>query len=121
MAGAGGRACAGRSRWRVGFSGCCGGRRGVAASRRGGRGSRGIDAGFEIGGVPARTLELKTGRCQLFAERGFVAFGALGQGRIRHFLQQIFCEAASCAFIGINWHGVTAGSKCSTKPQIVCF
>ena len=63
---------------------------------------------FEIGGVPARAFELKACSSELLGERRFTAGGTLTQGRIRHFLQMVFCEAASAAFIGVNWHGIFA-------------
>jgi len=68
----------------------------------------GAGTAFEIGGVPARAFELKTRSRELLGERRFTAGGTLTQRRIRHFLQMVFCEAASAAFIGVNWHGIFA-------------
>jgi hypothetical protein len=65
-------------------------------------------APFEIGGIPARAFELKARSCELLGERRFTASGTHTQRRIRHFLQMVFCEAASAAFIGVNWHGLFA-------------
>lgn len=68
----------------------------------------GAGTAFEIGGVPARAFELKASSRELLGERRFTAGGTLTQRRIRHFLQMVFCEAASAAFIGVNWHGLFA-------------
>ena len=68
----------------------------------------GASTAFEISGVPARAFELKTRSRELLGERRFTAGGTLTQRRIRHFLQMVFCEAASAAFIGVNWHGLFA-------------
>ena len=59
---------------------------------------------FEVGGVPTRPFELKPSSRELLGERRFTASGAITQGRVGHFLQLVFSEAASAAFIGVNWH-----------------
>jgi hypothetical protein len=58
---------------------------------------------------------LETSGCELFGKAVLATLGANCQGRIGHFLQEIFREAARSAFIGINWHGVFADSMERSK------
>jgi hypothetical protein len=93
----------------TGSSGCVsrfGRRRCIWRSRGGafGTGGRSAATSFEIGGVPTRPLELKTCSCELLGVRRLAARGTVTQGWVRHFLQLVFSEAASAAFISINWH-----------------
>ena len=96
---------AGRS---TGSSGCVRGfgwRRRIWRSRGGVGACRGSAAStFEVCGIPTRAFELKTSCSQLLGVRRFTARGAVTQGWIGHFLQLVFSEAASAAFISINWH-----------------
>ncbi len=86
-----------------------GGSRGCATVGRGSRGGRRTGgrsaATLEVRGIPARPLELKARRGELFAE-GVLATGrTLGQRVIRNFLQDVLGMAAGPAFVGINGHG----------------
>ena len=91
----GGRRISGRGRrcsiWRSGGGAFGAGRRSTAPA-------------FEVGGVPTRPFELKPSSRELLGVRRFTARGAVTQGRVGHFLQLVFSEAASAAFIGVNWH-----------------
>ena len=69
-----------------------------------GAGRRSTAPAFEVGGVPTRPFELKPSSRELLGVRRFTARGAVTQGRVGHFLQLVFSEAASAAFIGVNWH-----------------
>lgn len=109
------------------LTGCCGGRnwRGrrrcrCAAVRRGFAvraatasgcrvpgfgGLRSVLAPPKIGHVPARTLELEAGRCELLCEARSPALRTIRQWRIGQFLQDILGIPAGLAFIGVDWHG----------------
>lgn len=108
-ASAGSRACGGNrlrsgTRTRLGTLR----RRCNGASAIGSGGNRSIGScptALEIGGIPARALELETGRSQLLLEGRSATAWTLGQLSIRHFLQYILGKPAGLAFIGINWHG----------------
>jgi hypothetical protein len=59
---------------------------------------------FEIGGVPAASLELETCRRELFDVTITVAGWANGEQGVAHFLKMFFLEPAMLTAILINWH-----------------
>ncbi len=62
-------------------------------------------AALEVGGVPARALELETRRGDLLVQRGLAAMRTDGQRGIGHFLQRVQGVAAGITFVSIDRHG----------------
>ncbi len=82
-----------------------------SASRSSGRGwCRGATA-LEIGGIPARTLELEARSRELFLKLFSTAVWTHGQRCIGHLLQHITRMATGGAAISVNWHELTLGTK----------
>jgi hypothetical protein len=65
---------------------------------------------FEIGGVPARTLQLETGSGELFGESFSSTVRAYRQWRIGHLLQDVFRVSTGPAFVCVNGHGLNLGN-----------
>src|SRR5574343_111970 len=79
-----------------------------ALTRRGGggrRAARTAGAATEIGGVPARALELEAGSGQLLGKRGLAAGRAVGQRGVGDFLQNVLGMATGLTLVGVNGHG----------------
>src|SRR5690606_20469484 len=95
-----GRCWRGRSRSRSRtVAGAAGG--GIGGSRLGAAAAVAI---AEVGHIPARTLQLKTGGSHLLCIGAFPAFGANRQDRVGHLLQDILGMATGAAFVSINRH-----------------
>src|SRR5690606_30497283 len=90
------------------------GRTAVGGRGRGGCGAVALGVGrfggattaLEVGGVPARPLELEAGGGELLREALGAAGRAGGQHRVGDLLQHVFRVAAGSAAIGVDRHGL---------------
>jgi len=59
----------------------------------------------EIGHIPARPFQLKTGGSDLLLKMRLATRGAIGQHGIGNFLQHVFGKSAGLAAVGVYGHG----------------
>ena len=79
----------------------------------------GAAAPFEVGRVPARTLELKARGAELFAELGRATSRAFGQGGVGDFLQNILGMSAGLTLVGVNGHEEGSFQVENSEPSII--
>ena len=76
-----------------------------------GTGRRSTAPAFEVGGVPTRPLQLKTGRRQLLGQCRGLALRTIGHRALGELLQEVETPVASAATVSINRHGAPLNIK----------
>src|SRR3970282_499134 len=74
-----------------------------------------LAASLEIRGIPARALELESGRGDQFLEFGLATAGTAGKRRVAHFLNDFEPVATGPAFVFVNRHTEPPEKQCAPK------